>query len=337
MKNIELLSYNVTYGDRFRNNRIDNLRIDYTCNFTKPTKIKITLEDSIFNVEKQTMLFEPGMGTFFTTFLSTGIHHINNELQITDSFIHPLVLKFIDFETDDIINEYFLDIKFVDISLRGRNTFKKVAWIFGDSHIGHIAQKINYNKFDYNDLYVKPVSKIGLSCNRFSNSDYLEYLSYFSINDDDIIILNYGEIDIRMAVHVKKFKYGIDIKTILKKVIHNYLNAINSISKKYPKNKIIVLRPNRPFTDSQIIGENGKKQFLFNSNEKDRLILDEIFNNEFLELNKIYNNFEYIDITNDYTCEDGFICKDLLRENDCHMKANKDFFDKIYSKLTDIK
>jgi hypothetical protein len=333
MKDIELISYQVYYDERFKNDRIDKLRIDYTCNFEKQKKIKITLEDSIFNVEKQTMFFEPGKGNFFTTFLSTGLHHINNGLQITDSYIHPLILKFIDFETNEIINEYFLDIKFVDISLRGRNTIKRVGWIFGDSHIGHTAQKINYNQFDYSDLYIKPVSKVGLSCNRFSNSNYLEYLSYFPIKDNDIIILNYGEIDIRMAVHVKNFKYGIDKKTILKKVIHNYLTAINTISKKYPKNKIIVLRPNRPFTDSHIIGENSKKEFLFNSNEKDRLILDEMFNNEFLELNKIYNNFEYIDITNDYTCEDGFICKEFLRDNDCHMKPNKNYFDKLNNKL----
>lgn len=336
MKDIQLISYQVYYAERFKNDRIDKLRIDYTCNFEKQKKIKITLEDSIFNVEKQNMFFEPGKGQFFTTFLSTGIHHINNELQITDSFIHPLNLKFIDFETNEIINEYFLDIKFVDISLRGRNTIKRVGWIFSDSHIGHIAQKIKYNQFDYSDLYIKPVSKVGLSCNRFSNSNHLEYLSYFPIKDNDIIILNYGEIDIRMAVHVKNFKYEIDKKTILKKVIHNYLTAINTISKKYPKNKIIVLRPNRPFTDSHIIGEGPKKEFLFNSNEKDRLILDEMFNNEFLELNKVYNNFEYIDITNDYTCDGGFICEKFLRDNDCHMKPNKEYFDSLYDKIRDL-
>lgn len=330
MNDIELISYKVYYGERFKGERIDELRVDYKCNFKNPTKIKVILSDSIFNTEVQTMFFEPSSGQFFTTFLSTGIHQINNGLQITDSFIHPLTLKFVDFETDKIINEYLLDIRFVDISLRGINTFKKVAWVFGDSHIGHIAQKINYNEFDYDDLYVKPISKVGLSCNRFSNSDYLKYMSYFPINNDDIIILNYGEIDIRMAIHVKNFKHKIDKKTILKKVIHNYLNSINEISKKYSKNKILVLRPNRPFYDSHIIGEGGKKQFLFNSNQKDRIMLDEIFNDEFLNLNNAYNNFEYIDNTKNFTCEDGFTCKEFLRVNDCHMKPNKKYFDNLY-------
>lgn len=333
MKDIELVSYYINYGERFKNNRVDRLRVDYLCNLKTSRKIKIQIQDSIFNTEVQSMNFEPGIGTFFTEFLSTGVHNVNNGLQITDSYIHPLILKFIDFETNEIINEYFLDIKFVDISLRGRNTFKKVGWIFGDSHIGHISQKINYNQFNYDELYVKPVSKVGLSCNRFSNSDYLNYLSHFPINDDDTIMLNYGEIDIRMAVHVKSLKYGIDKKTILKKVIHNYLTAINTISKNYPKNKLIVLRPNRPFTDSHIIGEESKKEYLFNSNEKDRLILDNMFNNEFLDLNEVYNSFNYIDITDNFTCQNGFMCEEFLRSNDCHMKPNKEYFDLIYNKI----
>lgn len=333
MKDIELVSYNVIYGDRFKNNRVDSLRIDYMCNFTKPTKIKMVLRDYIFNCEEQEMFFQPSMGRFFTIFLSTGVHHVNNGFQITDSFIHPLKLKFINLESDEIINEYLLDIRFVDLSLRGGNPLKKVAWIFGDSHIGHISQKINYSQFNYDELYVKPVSKVGLSCNRFSSSDYLNYLSHFPINDDDVIILNYGEIDIRMAVHVKNFKYGIDKKTILKKVIHNYLTAINTISEKYPKNKIIVLRPNRPFIDSHIIGEEPKKEYLFNSNKEDRLILDNMFNNEFLDFNEVYNNFEYIDITDNFTCEDGFMCEEFLRDNDCHMKPNKEYFDLLYDKI----
>lgn len=336
MNKIEIKSHFIKYGERNINNRNDVLRIDYISNLTKKTKIKVELEDNIFNTEKQDMTLEHASGMFFCTFLCSGFHHVNNGVQITDSFIHPLKISFIDVENNKILLEEIIDIRFVDKSLRGHNPSKKVAWVFGDSHIGHIAQKINYNEFNYDDLYIKPISKVGLSCNRFSNSDFLNYLSHFPIIDNDIILLNFGEIDCRMAVHKKNYYKGISKSIILKGVLHNYLNAINKIRLNYPNNESFIILPNQPFKDEHITSKQGKEEFLFNSNETDRKLLHNEFVKFLYNMSELNNKFKIIDMSEYFEGENKFIDRQFLRNEDCHMKSNKQYFDFLYQKIKDI-
>jgi len=332
---INLISYNVSYGDRFINNRTDEIKVHYNVNFENEKKIRIYLVDYIFNVEKQHQTLNLKKGSYWSTFYSRNSHYVNNDKQITTSFIEPQKLVFIDDKTNKVINEYKLDNKFVDYSLRSRDPKKINAWIIGDSHIGHICKDIGYNELEYDKIRINPISKVGLTMSRFTNSDYMEFLSCLPIMDNDLIIFNLGEIDMRISIHVKSHRRGIGKKDILTNIILKYIQSIKIISREYKKNKILILRPNLPVSDKRQYSENLINDYFLNSNEFDRLELNNQFHDIITSFCNSEDNVQYIDNSSQYSL-DGFINDDLLIENDIHMKTNKGYFDSLYDKIKDI-
>ncbi len=141
------------------------------------------------------------------------------------TFFLFLLKKFniINKKTNKVIKEFKLDFKFVDISLRSRNQ-KINAWVFGDSHIGTLAKDIDYNELEYSNIRINPVSKVGLTMNRFSNSKYLDYLDCFPIYDKDLLLFNLGEIDMRISIHVKSFNKQKPKILILNEILDKYFN-----------------------------------------------------------------------------------------------------------------
>jgi hypothetical protein len=332
---INLISYNVTYGDRYNNNRSDSIKINYRVSLNEETNVKVNISDYIFGVEGQHQTLKLKNNDYWTVFHSIGPHKLNNDLQKTNSFIEPLKLTFINNDTNKVINEYKLDIKFVDYSLRSRDPKKVNAWIIGDSHIGHICKDIEYNELEYDKFRINPISKVGLTMSRFTNGDYMEFLSCLPIMDDDLLIFNLGEIDMRVSIHVKSHRKGISKKDILTNIILKYIHSIKEISKKYDKNKILILRPNLPVSDKRQYSEDVINDYFLNSNEIDRLELNNQFHDIITSFCNIEDNIQYIDNSSQYSL-DGFINDDLLIENDIHMKTNKGYFDSLYEKIKDI-
>jgi hypothetical protein len=329
---INLISYNVSYGDRFNNNRVDIIKVHYTSNFKNEKKVRVCLTDYIFNTESQYQDLTLKKNGYWSQFSTVGVHKLNNKKQNTPSYIEPLILSFIDIETDKVINEFKLDIKFVDISLRSRDYKKRNAWIIGDSHIGHISADIGYNELEYDKIRINPISKVGLTMSRFTNSDYTGFLSCLPIMDNDLLIFNLGEIDMRISIHVKSYNKGIDKKDILTNIILKYTQSIKEISKKYSNNKIIILRPNLPISDNRRYSENIINNYFLNSNELDRLDLNNYFHNIITSFCNSEDNIQYIDNSSQYSLA-GFINDDILIENDIHMKSNKDYFNSLYEKI----
>jgi len=332
---INLVSYNITYGNRFNNDRTDYIKVHYTVNFENEKKVRVYLGDYIFNTESQYQDLTFKNGNYWSQFSSKGAHKVNNKNQITPSYIEPLKLVFVDNETHEVINEFKIDIKFVDYSLRSKNHKKRNAWIIGDSHIGHICRDIEYNELEYDKIRINPISKVGLTMSRFTNSDYMEFLSYLPIMDDDLLIFNLGEIDMRISIHVKSHNKGIKKKDILTNILLKYIQSIKEISKKYSKNKIVILRPNLPVSDKRQYSENVINDYFLNSNESDRLELNNYFHDMITSFFNSENNIQYIDNSRQYSLN-GFINDDLLIENDIHMKTNKGYFDSLYEKIKDI-
>jgi len=332
---INLVSYNISYGNRFNNNRSDEIIVHYNVEFENEKKVRVYLSDYIFNTEKQYQKLNLKKGGYWSQFSTRGSHRINNKKQITSSYIEPLILSFIDDETNKIINEFKLDIKYVDTSLRSRDPKKRNAWIIGDSHIGHLYSDIEYDELEYDTIRIIPISKVGLTMSRFTNSDYIEFLFCLPIMDDDLLIFNLGEIDMRISIHVKNHIKGINKKDILTNIVFKYINSIKTVSRKYHKNKIIILRPNLPVSDNREYSDEVINDYFMNSNEVDRLILNNHFNELITSFCAGDNNIKYIDNTSQYGIN-GFIDDNLLIDNDIHMKTNKDYFDSLYQKIKDI-
>lgn len=334
MKDIELISFNVKHGDRFNNDRVDDIKIHYRTNFDKPTPIKVFIGDYIFQTETQFQKLELGSALYWSQFSSKGSHVLNNYKQNTIPYIGPQKLTFINDNTNEIINEFKLDIKFVDYSLRGRSK-KRNAWIIGDSHIGHLSNELNYNDLEYEKIRINPLCRLAVTMSRFYKSDYIEYLSYFPIEDDDILLFNLGEIDTRMAIHVKSHNKGLRKKDILNGIILNYVNSIKEVSKKYHKNKIVFLRPNLPVNDKHILDDNIKNQYLRYSNENDRKDLNDYLCDFLKSFTETEKNIFYVDNSIQYQIN-GFADNSLLIHNDIHMKTNKQYFDSLYDKIKDL-
>ena len=332
---INLISYNITQGDRFTGDRTDSLIVRYECNFDKPTKVKIYLGDHIFNTERQTQEITPHKGIWWTDFYSRNSHFLNHNKQVTNAFIEPLNLIFENKETGEIIKEFKLDFKFVDISLRGRNQ-KINAWVFGDSHIGHLAKDIDYDELEYHNLRINSISKVGFTMSRFSNSKYLDYLNCFPIYDKDFLLFNLGEVDMRMSIHLKSYNKQKPKITILNEILDKYFNALKSIKQNYPNNPIIILKPNAPIGDDYFYPKNYKQDYFLHSNKKDRKLLNKEFNQKILEFIKQNPNFYYIDNNDNFQDSEGFVKNELLIQDDIHMKTNKHYFDLLYHKLQNI-
>ena len=332
---INLISYNITYGDRFNNDRTDSLKVHYECDFDKPTKVKIYLGDSIFNTERQTQAITPHKGIWWTDFYSRNAHFLNHDKQISNSFIEPLTLVFENEETNEIIKEFKLDFKFVDVSLRGRNQ-KVNAWIFGDSHIGHLVKNIDYDKLEYPNIKINPITKVGLTMNRFLNSKYLYYLDCFPIHDKDLLLFNLGEIDMRMSIHVKSHNKQKSKVDILNEILNKYFTSLKLIQAKYPNNFIIILRPNSPIGNDHLYSEDYKQDYFAHSNKTDRKKLNEIFNQRVEEFIIQNPNFYYIDNNDNFQDKKGFVKSELLIQDDIHMKSNKFYFDSLYQHLKAI-
>ncbi len=332
---INILSYNITYGDRSSGDRTDSLKVHYECNFENPTKVIIYLGDSIFNTESQYQEIIPSKGTWWSVFYSRNSHFLNHDKQITNAFIEPQNLIFKNKETYEIIKEFKLDFKFVDISLRGKNQ-KVNAWVFGDSHIGHLAKGIDYDELEYPNLRINSISKVGFTMSRFSNSKYLDYLNCFPIYDKDFLLFNLGEVDMRMSIHLKSYNKQKPKITILNEILDKYFNALKSIKQNYPNNPIIILKPNAPIGDDYFYPENYKQDYFLHSNKKDRKLLNEEFNEKIIEFIKQNPNFYYMDNNDNFQDSEGFIKNELLIQDDIHMETNKHYFDLLYQKLQSI-
>jgi len=333
---VSLLNYTVTYGDRNNNDRSDSLQVYYKFHTEELKDLTISLNDAIFNTESQKQIIKPYGGTWGTKFGSRNTHSLNYNKQITNAFIEPLNLVFINNKTNKIIKEFKLDFKFVDISLRGRNQ-KVNAWVFGDSHIGHLAKNIGYNELEYSNIRINPISKVGLTMNRFSNSKYLDYLDCFPIYDKDLLLFNLGEIDMRVSIHVKSYNKQKPKVTILNEILNRYFNALKSIKQSYPNNPIIILKPNAPLRNQPHLSDKNQQEFFKNSLASDRKLLNEIFDQKLLEFIKQNPSFYYIGNNGPFKDQDGFVKNELLIPGqDIHMESNKSYFDSLYQHLKAI-
>ncbi len=90
---INLLSYNITYGNRFNNDRVDSIKIHYSSNFETKKRIKVYLGDYIFNTESQHQTIEVHKGTYWSTFSSVGSHSVNNDKHSLIVCSHPSPLS----------------------------------------------------------------------------------------------------------------------------------------------------------------------------------------------------------------------------------------------------
>ena len=191
---------------------------------------------------------------------------------------------------------------------------KPKFWLIGDSHVNYNTtaplEYVTTEKYD-----IVPVSVQALSLSRFLNSDWKRFFSTIPIWENDIISIELGDVDLRMALLRKSKEKNIPVNTLLGNLLNDYFDFIKELKKLY-NNKFIIQIPNRTIKD------NWDKDNRTMSTVDVRVKLWEDFNEYIRILGKI-NNIEIWDYKTMYKDIDGSTINDVLVEEDLHLKVHE--------------
>jgi hypothetical protein len=195
-----------------------------------------------------------------------------------------------------------------------------MIYIYGDSHGLFSFKNL---KLDHQNLYQASITmfRIGRD-NMIINFDKNKIL-----NDNDVIILSYGEVDCRCHIQ-KQINNGMNEDDIINELVNNYFITIkNNIDK---INKIIVVGviPPTKQNDYEILHGPILHEFPFVGKDEDRVRYTNKVNKKLEEQSNI-NNYIYFNPYDYYTRDDGTL-KFELSDNNVHLGDNLHFLEKFY-------
>jgi hypothetical protein len=241
-------------------------------------------------------------------------------------------IEFVDIFTKELIEEHYCPNFFVDTKKRslGDDYSKKNVWVFGDSHVDFFfTRNIKDKIFRTPNYILNPMSHAALTVNRFTNRDYLKFLSSYPIMDGDTIIFMLGEVDCRVALKRNAQLKGISLEEHINSVIIKYKSVLHQIQSQYPKCKIKVTNSLPMVRDNWITTDT--KRLLGDSNEVDRMNTKVLFDKA-LKIH-LENSFQIIDITHNLTDSKGYSNPKLLLEDDMHFKFTDTVINNIKNQL----
>lgn len=232
-------------------------------------------------------------------------------------------ITFEDLDTSEIIKDETFKFNFKIPDFRNarvdnESTTDKRLWIIGDSNVWTTFGGIEVNTLNPIDDYI-PVryTHPSLSLYSFINGDYLGHLDVLPIYEQDILFFYLGEIDLRYSLLKTHFNKKIDLDFLIKKIVFDYFETLKNVSKKYSNNKIFIISPNPPIKDN--IVKTEMLQYLLGS-ENDRLYCYTKFKQYCKNYSELYPNIKFIDWTENYSDQSGFILDSKLYEGDIHIK-----------------
>jgi hypothetical protein len=208
-------------------------------------------------------------------------------------------------------------------------TYKKYNKIYciGDSHANtlHGAPNITSIAFGANTMH--HIGKYGVE----NMLDYLyntkEVIKEELFSEDGLLILAYGEIDVRCHINKQIIEKQREEDEVIKTLIDNYINQLKLISTNV--GVLSVVPPIRFYSiDSSEIYSNENFPFVGPDLDRNRYAQKL---NEYLYQRCIEENIIYIDVYNPYKDEEGFLIKELSDGNVHIYNRNK-----IKDILTDI-
>jgi len=201
---------------------------------------------------------------------------------------------------------------------------KSKFWLIGDSHANYNTtaplEHVTTEKYD-----IVPVSVQALSLSRFLNSDWKMFFNTIPIWENDVISIELGDVDLRIALFRKSKEKNIPIEKLVGDLVNDYFEFIKELKKLY-NNKIIIQIPNRTIKD------NWDKDNRIMSTVDVRVKLWEDFN-EFIRILGKINNIEIWDYKTMYKDIDGSTINDVLIEGDLHLKVHEPMLIDLKNKI----
>ena len=195
--------------------------------------------------------------------------------------------------------------------------------IFGDSH-----GMFNFKNIKYNNVINHATPSITM--HRIGR-DKLEYINFKAqnINDNDIVIYQFGEIDCRCHIG-KQILLGRTFEDIVTELIKNFIDSIKLNIKNFNKINIIICCIPPPMCQNYYENIHGPvtHQFPFVGTNEQRIKYT-ILMNEKLKKECINNNLYFLDYYEYYKSPDNLL-KIELSDNVCHINDNNYILNILY-------
>jgi hypothetical protein len=155
------------------------------------------------------------------------------------------------------------------------------------------------------------------------------------INENDVIVLSYGEIDCRCHIQ-RQIDTGKNEDEIINELVNNYIRTIkNNIVNEKIKIIIVGVIPPTKQNDYEILHGPVLSGFPFEGSDEDRVRYTNKVNMLLEELSNL-NNYIYFNPYSYYTRTDGTL-KHELSDLTVHLRENSYFLEKfvdLYKKIT---
>jgi hypothetical protein len=319
----ELLKYDID----LKRDGTTYLRIDLIHSFKNTKKFQVKLINptftEIYHVIAGDIEVPPNVGWCVQTTIKKPFDlKFNNDCQI----------HFIDSNTKEIIQCISIPSFTVDYKRRslGQNFNKKNIWIFGDSHIDcFFSYNVDNPILQTSQYTLNPISNAALTINRFTNRDYLKFLSSLPIIKGDEIIFMLGEIDCRISLLRNALLKNLPIENHTQNVISKYKSSLDHIQTKYPECKIKVCTPLPPLPEGWV--EVDKDILLGNFTQEDRINTRNLVIKELQS--QIGDTYSIIDITPNLMDDKNLSNTLLLKEDDIHFIPSSTVINNIKNHL----
>jgi hypothetical protein len=130
-----------------------------------------------------------------------------------------------------------------------------------------------------------------------------------NIKNGETIIFCFGEIDCRCHVH--KYKNDSSLEEVIEKIVFNYFIFLSNLKKLFPLSRFCIYNVLPP-VKKELVEENISYPFLGSDSERKSYV---IHMNNILRKYCKTENMTFIDIYDDYSCEDGFLKREYSDGN----------------------
>ena len=184
-----------------------------------------------------------------------------------------------------------------------------IIHIFGDSHADRGHSHWGYINIPTINIQTHHLAgKLMYTFGRLGKE--LLNIKNYGVNENDIVIYCFGEIDCRNHVH-KHITNEYSYKNIIDDIVHNYFNAIKQNSIQYNNIKTCVYNVVPPTKGFYCEPDHP---FPFLGTDNDRKMYYTYMNTKIKEMCEIYNYF-YFDIYDACCDEEGFLKKEYSDGN----------------------
>jgi len=195
-----------------------------------------------------------------------------------------------------------------------------MIYIYGDSHAHFSFQNLG---LEYTDLYMNSITMFRIG----RDNIIINFDKNMIVNENDIIILSYGEIDCRCHIQ-RQINNGRNEDDIINDLVDKYFLTIKNNIVKKCKIIIVGIIPQTKQNDYETLHGPINHEFPFVGKDEDRVRYTNKVNKKLEDYSNL-NNYIYFNPYAYYTMQDGTLNHELS-DKTVHLGDNSHFLEKFY-------